>query len=210
MKSQKIFSILILTGLMIITSASVRAQTGGAAELKKRIFEQIASGARLRVAEKPVEPESITGEVIDTQKADLLAAFPKKNSLVGTWDVTTTFSDGFQAKSTLQILPGAAEGVGSVLHASEFSLTLPNPTLPEQGAWEFLNGSQFIASYRGYAFTENFEPFGIIGFRHAITMNSNQESFTGRAVLEVIDASGQVLFSAPCQTRGVRQHALAP
>jgi hypothetical protein len=209
MKQQKIFSILVLTGLLIIASASARAQNGGAAELKKRIFEQMASGAKGRVAEKVVQPDTQAFELAAIQASDALANFPKKNALVGTWDVTSTFSDGGQARSTLQIMPGAAEGQGNVLHASEFSLTLPNPTLPEQGVWEY-SGNQFIASYRGYAFTENFEPFGFIGFRHAITVSANQESFTGRAVFEVFDATGQVLFSTTCQTRGVRQHAVAP
>jgi hypothetical protein len=88
---------------------------------------------------------------------------------------------------------------------------LPNPTSNEQGVWRHTGGLQFVASYRGYAVDEKLEkPFGTIGFRHAITLDSNQETFTGRAVFEVIDASGQVLFSDNIQTHGVRQRAVAP
>jgi len=86
----------------------------------------------------------------------------------------------------------------------------PNPTLPEQGVWEYIGGQQFISSYRGYSFTEDLLPFGFIGFRHAITMSADQESFTGHAVFEVLDGSGQVLFSDTLQTRAVRQRAVAP
>ena len=202
----KIFSIMIFTGLMIISTAAAHAQTSGAAELKKRILAGIASGT-VRQPVNNVEAEAAAR--LETQRVSILGA-DKKKSLLGTWNLTLTFGDGFQVKSTLQVLPGRSDTEGSVIHASEFSLTLPNPTVPEQGVWEYTGGQQFIASYRGYAFTETFEPFGAIGFRHAITMDADQESFTGRAVFEVVDAAGQVLFSDICQTRGVRQHAVAP
>jgi hypothetical protein len=211
MKLQKIFSILVFAGLMMIASASVYAQNSGMVELKKRILEKIASGTPAPVAEDRVDTEVPTANPsLIGQGIAPAAVFPKRNALIGTWNVTLTFGDGFQVKSILQVMPGAAEGLGSVLHASEFSLTLPNPTLPEQGAWEHVVGTQFIASYYGFAFTEQFAPFGKIGFRHAITMDSGQESFTGRAIIEGFDASGQLLFSDTCQTRGVRQRALAP
>lgn len=210
MKAQRIFSILIFTGLMIISTASAHAQTGGAAELKKRIFAEIASGNRTRAAEPVGETAAPATEQFATQQVGILAKFPKKNALIGTWNLTLTFSDGSEVKSTLQILPGGADGEGSVIHASEFSFTPPNPTLPEQGAWQHVGGTQFIASYFGYAYTEQFAPFGKIGFRHAISVGSDQESFTGRAVFEVIDGTGAVLFSDNVQTRGVRQRAVAP
>jgi len=40
------------------------------------------------------------------------------------------------------------------------------------------------------------------------SMGADQESFSGRAVFEVIDSSGRLLFSDNLQTRGVRQHAV--
>ena len=107
-------------------------------------------------------------------------------------------------------MAGAADGEGSALHASEFSLAPPSPTLPEQGSWEFVRGRKFIASYYGYSFDELLQPFGKIGFRHAITLSPNQETFTGEAVFEVLDLNGQVLFSDTVTTAGVRQHAMAP
>ena len=209
MKAQRIFSVLILTGLMIIAAVNASAQTGGAAELKKRIFAEIAAGNRARAAEPVIELESQADAQRTTQSVGQLAKVPKKSALIGTWDVTLTFGDGSQVRSTLQVLPGAAEGEGSILHASEFSFTLPNPTLPEQGTWQHVSGTQFIASYSGYAYTEQFAPFGKIGFRHSINVGGDQESFTGRAVFEVIDGTGQVLFSDNVQTRGVRQHPVA-
>jgi len=121
-----------------------------------------------------------------------------------------TFNDNSQVKSTLQVFPGRSDTEGSVIHASEFSLTPPNPTLPEQGVWEHVKGGEFITSYRGYSFTLELAPFGFIGFRHAITVSDDQESFSGRAVFEVIDSTGQVLFSDTLRTRGVRQHPVAP
>src|SRR5581483_3372966 len=113
-------------------------------------------------------------------------------------------------RSTLQVFPGPADGEGSVIHASEFSLTPPSPTLPEQGSWQYKGGTQFVASYYGYSFNEDLSPFGKIGFRHLITVGSNPDVFTGQAVFQVIDLNGQILFFDTFQTRGVRQRPLAP
>ena len=208
MKSQKIFSMLILAALMVISTSVARAQGNGAAELKRRIAAQIASGTRTPTTDAVRQAEAASSVASDGVAAT--ATGDKKKGLVGTWNVTLTFGDGTQVKSTLQVFPGRSNTEGSVIHASEFSFAPPNPTLPEQGVWEYLGGREFIASYRGYSYTEQLEPFGFIGFRHAITVAWDQESFTGQAVFEVIDGSGQVLFSDNCQTRGVRQHAVAP
>lgn len=130
--------------------------------------------------------------------------------LEGTWEVVNTFSDGSQVKSLLTIAAGRSANEGSVIHSAELSFTLPNPTLPEQGAWRRTRGREFVASYRGFAYTDTFQPFGRIGFRHVITLDKNGKTFTGQALFEVIDASGAVLFSDNVQTTGVRQRAEAP
>ena len=207
MKSHRTISMLVISGLLTVCTSLSYAQSGGAGQLKKRILTEVTasgrnqSGDNLRDADAaiPVATEGVS-----------ISALDKKRGLLGTWNLTLTFGDGSQVKSTLQVFPGRTETDGSVIHASEFSLTPPNPTLPEQGVWEYLGGQQFISSYRGYSFTEQLDPFGYIGFRHDITVSADQESFTGRAVFEVIDSTGQVLFSDTCQTRGVRQHAVAP
>lgn len=210
MKSRKIFSILVLIGLVIISMSAAQAQSNGSAELKKRIFAQIASGVRSQAAGSTMDIQSQSVEAGADGHVGILANYPKKNALIGTWSLILTASDNSEVRSTLQILPGGKDGEGSAIHASEFSLAPPSPTLPEQGSWEFVGGTQFIASYYGYSFDEQLAPFGRIGFRHAITMSANQESFTGHAVFEVIDLTGQVLFSDTFQTRGVRQHPVAP
>ncbi|HJQ27613.1 MAG TPA: hypothetical protein VKA60_27245 [Blastocatellia bacterium] len=209
MKAQRIFSTLIFTALVILSAASAQAQSRGVAELKKRIMAEIAAGT-YRQAVEPVEAASLATEPSIMKEVSPLASFPKKQALVGTWDVIITFADGTPVKSTLQVFPGPADGEGSVIHASEFSFTPPNPTLPEQGSWQYTGGTQFVASYYGYSYAEDLSPFGKIGFRHLITVGANPDLFTGRAVFEVIDASGQVLFSDTVQTRGVRQRPLAP
>ena len=214
MKLQRIFSTLILTALVVFSAVSAHAQNSGAVELKKRIFAEIASGNRGRTVapEAPAvmeaEPMSIASR--STEDAGLLASFPKKQALIGTWDVVITFADGTGVKSTLQIFPGPAEGEGSVIHASEFSFTPPNPTLPEQGSWRYAGGTQFIASYFGYSYNEDLSPFGKIGFRHSITIGADPDSFNGVATFEVIDGTGQVVFSDTVHTHGVRQRAVAP
>jgi hypothetical protein len=206
MKSAKNLS-LILT-LMFALCASAAYAQNGAAQLKKQIFAQVASGQRAQARSNisDSDPDS----ALETQSLVGITGLDKKRGLLGTWDITLTFSDDSQVKSTLQVFPGRSDTEGSVIHASEFSLVPPNPTLPEQGVWEFLGGQEFVTSYRGYSFTEELTPFGLIGFRHRITMSSDQESFTGRAVFEVLDSTGQVLFSDNVRTRGVRQHPLAP
>ena len=132
------------------------------------------------------------------------------NRLEGTWDVILTFSDGSQVKSVLNIAAGRSPNEGSVVHSAEPSFAPPNPTLPEQGAWRRTGRRTFVASYHGFSYTETFQPFGRIGFRHAITLDKNGKTFTGQAVFEVIDASGTVLFSDNVQSAGVRQRAEAP
>ena len=206
-----------ITALIAFSSTPTLAQSNGMAEIKKRILEQIAAGKR-------TQPVTDTNPIENTE-AEVLGAAPfatgqggildvverQKRALLGTWNLTLTFSDGGQAKSTLSVFPGRADGEGLILHAADASLLLPNPTTPEQGVWQYTGGLQFIASYRGYAVDEKFEqPFGTIGFRHAITVSDSQETFTGRATFEVIDSHGEVLFSDTIQTRGVRQRAVAP
>lgn len=190
---------------LIVSSLTGYAQN---AEWKKRVNETIASGARPQTAatnESTVELSAAAqGGILDIIER-------QKNALLGTWDLTITFSDGSKAASTLTVMPGRADGEGSVLHAAEASLLLPNPTTMEQGAWRHNSGLQFVASYRGYAVDEKFEhPFGKIGFRHVITLNTDQVSFTGQAKFEVVDLTGEVLFSDTVQTTGVRQRAVAP
>jgi len=211
MLNKRILLMIASAVLIALSSTSALAQTNGAAELKKRIFEQIASGARAQAAER-VENESLMGTPRTPEQGGILDILERqKQALAGGWNLTLTFSDGSEVKSTLTVMAGRAEGEGTVIHSAEASLTLPNPTLNEQGVWRHAGGLQFVASYRGYAVDEKLEkPFGTIGFRHAITLDSNQETFTGRAVFEVIDATGQVLFSDTIQTRGVRQRAVAP
>jgi hypothetical protein len=210
MKAHRIFSTLILTALLALAAASARAQNGGAVELKKRIAAAIAAGDRGPLGAKVSDQEALAAEPLSAQKGDIQAAFPKKQALVGTWDVVITTNDGSEVKSTLQIFPGPADGEGSVIHASEFSFTLPNPTLPEQGSWRYAGGTQFIASYFGYSYNEDLSPFGKIGFRHSISIGADPDTFNGVAVFEVIDGSGQVVFSDTVHTHGVRQRAVAP
>jgi hypothetical protein len=211
MKHRNLLFAIAAAALIVLSSTSTWAQPSGASEWKKRVFEQVTSGASRQPVEN-VEPASTAIELLAPSRdglGDILAR--QKNALIGAWDLTLIFSDGSQAKSTLSIFPGRADGEGLALHAAEASLLLPNPTTPEQGAWQHNGGAQFIASYRGYAVDEKFEhPFGRIGFRHAITLNTDQQTFTGMAVFEVIDAEGKVVFSDNVQTRGVRQRAVAP
>jgi hypothetical protein len=128
------------------------------------------------------------------------------NALVGTWNLVLTFSDGSQVKSTLTVIPGRGEGEGSIVHAAEASLLLPNPTTPEQGVWTHVRGRRFIASYQGYAVDAGFQaPAGRIGFRHVLSVDPNQETLTGQAIFEVVDPSGAVVFSDRVQTTGTRQ-----
>jgi hypothetical protein len=132
------------------------------------------------------------------------------NRLEGTWDLVLTFSDGGQVASILNVAAGNSPNNGSVIHSAVPSLTPPNPTLPEQGAWRRTGRRTFVASYYGFSYTETFQPFGRIGWRHAITLGKNGKTFTGQAVFEVIDSSGTVLFSDNVQTAGTRQVAVAP
>jgi hypothetical protein len=208
MKSLRPFSLLILCGSLVACASLGYAQDGGV-ELKRRIHTQLTSPTRGQAGDNGANLGE-TASTMATHSNVSIAGADKKKALLGTWNVTLTFGDGSEVQSTLQVFPGRSEVDGSVIHASEFSLVPPNPTLPEQGVWEFVGGQRFITSYRGYSFTEDLQPFGTIGFRHAITISSDQETFTGRAVFEVIDANGQVLFSDNLQTRGIRQHAVAP
>jgi hypothetical protein len=130
--------------------------------------------------------------------------------LEGTWELTLTFSDNSQVKSLLSVMAGRSEDEGAVVHSAELSFAPPTPTLPEQGSWRRTGLREFVASYRGFAYTDKFEPFGRVGFRHLITLSEDGETFTGRAFFEIIDATGTVVFSDHVQTQGARQKAEAP
>lgn len=209
-RSNFLFAIAIAAFIALL-STPVPAQTSGVAALKKRIAEQITTGTPVQPAET-VEIANPAVELLFAQQGGILDVVERqKRALLGTWDLTLTFGDGSSVKSTLNVFPGRNDNEGSVLHAAEASLLLPNPTTPEQGVWQHAGGLQFIASYRGYAVDATFEhPAGTIGFRHAITINPDQESFTGRAVFEVKDDKGAVVFSDNITTRGTRQRAVAP
>ena len=222
MKTLKIFAALFALTIVALTTA--QAQTSRAAEWKQRVANQIASGARPQPATQTETTSAATEraeETVDTHETtpndefhqDRLrdARAEQRNALAGTWDLTLTFSDGSQVKSTLNVALGRRDGEGSVIHAAEASLLLPNPTTPEQGVWEHIGGRRFIASYKGFAVDEKFEkPAGKIGFRHSIRLHFDGESFTGQAVFEVLDLEGKVLFSDNIKTECKRQHAEAP
>ncbi|MEW6128844.1 MAG: hypothetical protein AB1757_17535 [Acidobacteriota bacterium] len=214
MTLQRIFSTRFISTLFIVTillmaTGAAQAQNNGSGEWKKRIFERVASGVR----PQPANEDTTIDETarVDASNKTGVTTVTKSNALIGAWDLTLTFSDNSQVKSTLSVFPGRTEGEGTIIHAAEASLLLPSPTTPEQGAWQYVGGQQFIASYFGFAVNETFEqPFGKIGFRQAITMDAGLESFTGRATFQVIDTTGQVLFSDNVTIRGVRQRAVAP
>lgn len=208
-RSNFIFALAIVA-FIALTSTTGFAQTGSASALKKRIAEQVATGTPVQPAET-IETATPAIESFVTQQGIIDILERQRRALLGTWDLTLTFGDGSSVKSTLNVFPGRNDSEGSVLHAAEATLLLPNPTTPEQGAWQHAGGLQFIASYRGYAVDATFEhPAGTIGFRHAITINPDQESFTGRAVFEVKDEKGAVVFSDTITTKGTRQRAVAP
>ncbi|MGH9801146.1 MAG: hypothetical protein ACRD82_12345 [Blastocatellia bacterium] len=209
MFNKKILLTIATTLLIVFSFAPAQAQTSGAAELKQRISTRIASGERTPVIER-IETEALAAAPLQGGLTDILNR--QKNALLGCWELTLTFSDGSHVTSTLSVFPGRADGEGTIIHAAEASLLLPNPTTPEQGAWQHNGGLQFIASYSGYAVDDKFQaPFGKIGFRQIITMNSDMESFSGKAKFEVVEgATGMVVFSDTVQVVGKRQRAVAP
>ncbi len=196
-----IFSIVTATVVVTMTTTTY-GQSSRVSEFKRRLIEQVNTAA--------TKPSAESAKAADDEGMQSSRNYPLKNALVGTWDMVITFSDGVEVKSTLQILPGADLGEGSAIHASELSLAPPSPTLPEQGSWRYYQGEQFITSYAGYSFDEQLQPFGKVGFRHLITLGFNQEYFTGRAVFEVVDLTGKVLFSDKVHTVGKRHRAIAP
>lgn len=186
--------IIVLTLAAAMSMSSVYGQAGKASQFKSRIVEQA--------------PPAVMETAGDD--SDKIQRYATQRALAGTWDVVLTFSDGSIARSTLQILPGAADGEGSTLHASEFSLAPPNPTVPEQGSWRHISRNKFVASYYGYSFDEQLQPFGKIGFRHSITLSTDQDRFTGQAVFEVVDRDGKILFTDNVTSTGVRQRPVVP
>ncbi|MBS1813215.1 MAG: hypothetical protein JST84_33935 [Acidobacteria bacterium] len=226
MKTQKFSPVLFALLLMLFALTVAQAQTSGqnsgqnkdAAAWKQRVADQIATGLRTppTTTAAPVTEAADESRQSDRGGSELqqdLRGFRvrQQNALVGTWDLILTFGDGSKVKSTLTVIPGRREGEGSILHAAEASLLKPSPTTPEQGTWEHWGGLRFVASYVGYAVDEKFEaPAGRIGFKHTIRVSGDQESFVGRAVFEVRDPEGSVVFTDNITTEGKRQHPDAP
>lgn len=206
--TKRILLTIVTLTVIALSSLTTLAQTRGAADVKQRIADNIASGVRTQ----QTETETFAPQFAVAQNGigDILAR--QKNALLGCWELTLTFSDGSHATSMLSVFPGRGDGEGTVIHAAEASLLLPNPTTPEQGVWQHNGGLQFIASYKGFAVDDKFQaPFGTVGFRHAITLNSDMESLTGKARFEVKEgATGMVVFSDTVQIVGKRMRAVAP
>jgi len=201
MKNQRTVSIICIAILTIVSFAAAYGQAARTCELNRRKFTQLQTNVN-----RP--PDEDIRAIDRTDKTQ--GNYPKKNALIGTWDVVLTAGDGSNVRSTLQIFSGPADGEGSAIHASEFSLAPPSPTLPEQGSWRYVKDQQFVASYFGYSFDEQLQPFGKIGFKHSITVADDQDHFTGEALFQVLDPDGNVVFSDTFRTRGVRQRAVAP
>lgn len=201
-----LMTVSIVAATLALSMITTYGQTSQASQLKRRIMEQARTAVPKAPVAAPVKAEHDAEEsLVPPSRFNV-----PRNSLAGTWDLVLTFSDGTEVPSTLQIMSGATEGDGAALHASPFSFTPPNPTLPEQGSWRYLRRNEFVASYYGYSYDEQLQPFGKIGFRHAITMARDLDHFTGEAVFEVIDLDGNVLFSDNITSAGVRQRPMAP
>lgn len=140
-----------------------------------------------------------------------------KNALIGTWDLTETFSgastipDGTVAPSTLTVIAGLRAGEGSALHSSFLSLAPPEPTMMEQGTWKHDRKYRFIASYAGWAVNSaDGTPAGQNGFRYLLTLDKSGERLIGHGRFYEWDDQGTLIDSADMQVVGQRQHPRKP
>lgn len=86
MKHRNSLFAITVVALIALSSMLVWAQTGGASEWKKRVFDQIASGARPQPGEN-IEAARPAIELSVAQQGgigDILAR--QKNALIGAWD----------------------------------------------------------------------------------------------------------------------------
>jgi hypothetical protein len=131
------------------------------------------------------------------------AAVPK--DILGTWEVTTTFPDGFRSKSLLTFAPGATASTGSLFSTSDIDFTAPIPCANQQGVWSNSDGLNFDLTFKGFCYNaQDFSPFGTLKIRGRITLGSLGKGFTGKVFVVLMKYDGTVDFSSDATVRAVR------
>jgi hypothetical protein len=125
-------------------------------------------------------------------------------SVLGTWEVTTTFPDGFRSKSIQTFAPGATSDMGSVFSTADIDLVPPVPCANQQGVYSVGEGLDIHTTFKGFCYNANFEPFGRLKIQQNITLGRLGNGFTGRAHVQIMRNDGSIEFETDATMRAVR------
>ena len=165
----------------------------------KRIFAALI----VAIAAMTVNVNAQSSEAAAGSKEAPAAAVP--SDILGTWEVTTTFSDGFKSKSLLTFAPGATSSTGSLFSTSDIDFTAPVPCANQQGVWSNSDGLNFDLTFKGFCYNaQDFSPFGTVKIRGRITLGSLGKGFSGKVFVVLMRNDGTVEFSDNATVRAVR------
>lgn len=135
--------------------------------------------------------------------ADAIAQIQSPRNMEGSWKVIITPG---QAPIPL---PPAIESVvtfvpGGGLIESD-NLAVPNTIAGSgQGAWEYVERRRFSFVFTKYLFTTQGLFQGSVKITETITVNSNEDQYTGVGSMQVLSPTGATLFTIPLTTQATR------
>lgn len=168
----------------------------------RRIFSALAITVAMAALLTEARAQSTETTVKPPSTETATAAEP---SLLGTWNVVQTSSDGFKFKWHYTFMPGRTIDEGTMITTSSLDL-VPNPVcIPEQGVWVKTGVRQYALTRETFCFEEpSGDPAGSAKWRSVITLGPLGNGFTGREQLEAFDPQGHLVFSAEDTLRATR------
>jgi hypothetical protein len=127
---------------------------------------------------------------------------PQKKALVGSWVETVTFPPEFGRPPGKAV--GTFHGDGTLVFNGSFTLEPPTAFSTFHGVWRHLEESTF--AYTGVHLMTDLSDnlVGYVKVRGTYVLSPSGNEYTGTSVAEVLDPSGNVLFSVGVTNTGTR------
>jgi hypothetical protein len=176
-------------------------KTGGIRMYIKRVFSAVAIAVALAALSTGARAQS-SQKAAGAQSTESVTDEP---SILGTWNVTQTSSDGFRFRWHFTFMPGRTSDEGTIITTSSLDL-VPNPVcVPEQGVWVKTGVREYAVTRETFCFDEpSGDPAGTGKWRTLITLGPRGNGLVGREHLDVYDPQGNLIFSANDTLRGMR------
>jgi hypothetical protein len=187
MLMKRIFSTLLITGVIAISAAATHAQSTG-----RKVW---ARGASVNnpipaMSDRAIESAPVAELQVRPQES-------KKTALVGSW-LITTLDTGNRVVASY-----TSDGIAIGSSQGDVSLAPDFPTsTPQHGAWKYVGGGQFAVTLLAVEYdVPTAESRGMIKIILLLTLNETGDQFSGTAKVEIFDVDGNMVdtFSFPIQ-----------